>query len=41
MPKTTKAQTKKSKHKTSLLKFHESFVNKIVHDEKNVNNEIL
>ena len=32
-PKPTKVQTKKSKHRISLLKFHENFVNRIKNDE--------
>ena len=37
-PKTTKAKTKKSKHKISPLKLRDDFVNKIVNDKKNINN---
>ena len=37
----TKAQLKKSKHKISPLKLHESFVNKIENHEKNINKKIF
>ena len=39
-PKLAKAQTKKSKHRISLLKLRETFVNKILNDETKINNEI-
>ena len=38
--KPTKAQTKKSKHKISLLKLCENLVSKSVNYEENINNEI-
>lgn len=38
--KLAKAQTEKSKHKISLLKLRERFVNEILNDETKINNEI-
>ena len=40
-PKPTKTQTNKYKHKIFLLNLHENFMDKIVDDEKNINNEMF
>ena len=40
-PKRTKARTKESKHRTSPIKLCSIFVNEIVNNEKNINNDWL
>ena len=37
----TPKSTEKSRNKISSLKLHEKFLNKIVNDEKSINNEIF